>query len=137
VSIPPEPNEDIDPCIFQSSIKHNTLRELLIAGDIATSVTPLPIATSSLKWPPLVSKLCEYPGVSRSTRNDSSLYITRLGDTGIAVHPNDERYKHLVGRTAVHPFIEGRRLPIVADDYVDPEFGTGCVKSKPVAFLSL
>ncbi|KAI8632111.1 tRNA synthetases class I-domain-containing protein [Xylariaceae sp. FL1651] len=53
---------------------------------------------------------------------------TMLGDTGIAVHPKDERYKHLVGKMAVHPFIEGRLLPIVADDYVDPEFGTGCVK---------
>ncbi|KAI3323443.1 tRNA synthetases class I-domain-containing protein [Xylariaceae sp. AK1471] len=53
---------------------------------------------------------------------------TMLGDSGIAVHPNDERYKHLVGKTAVHPFIEGRLLPIVADDYVDAEFGTGCVK---------
>ncbi len=44
---------------------------------------------------------------------------TMLGDTGIAVHPQDERYKHLVGKKAVHPFIEGRLLPIVADDYVD------------------
>lgn len=57
---------------------------------------------------------------------------TMLGDTGIAVHPNDERYKHLVGKTAVHPFIEGRLLPIVADDYVEAEFGTGCVKSKHI-----
>ncbi|OAA61019.1 valyl-tRNA synthetase [Niveomyces insectorum RCEF 264] len=56
---------------------------------------------------------------------------TMLGDTGIAVHPQDERYAHLVGRTAVHPFIEGRKLTIVADDYVDREFGTGAVKITP------
>ncbi|KAI0843014.1 tRNA synthetases class I-domain-containing protein [Hypoxylon sp. FL0890] len=56
---------------------------------------------------------------------------TMLGDTGIAVHPKDERYKHLVGKNAVHPFIEGRLMPIVADDYVDPEFGTGAVKITP------
>jgi valyl-tRNA synthetase len=56
---------------------------------------------------------------------------TMLGDTGIAVHPNDQRYKHLVGKTAVHPFIEGRKLPIIADDYVDMEFGTGAVKLTP------
>lgn len=56
---------------------------------------------------------------------------TMLGDTGIAVHPKDERYKHLVGKTAIHPFIEGRKLPIVADEYVDMEFGTGAVKLTP------
>jgi valyl-tRNA synthetase len=56
---------------------------------------------------------------------------TMLGDTGIAVHPDDERYSHLVGKFAVHPFIEGRRLKIVADTYVDKEFGTGAVKLTP------
>ncbi|KEY67624.1 hypothetical protein S7711_07821 [Stachybotrys chartarum IBT 7711] len=56
---------------------------------------------------------------------------TMLGDTGIAVHPKDERYKHLVGKTAVHPFIEGRKLPIIADEYVEMEFGTGAVKLTP------
>lgn len=54
-----------------------------------------------------------------------------LGDTGIAVHPKDDRYKHLVGKTAVHPFIEGRKLPIIADEYVEMEFGTGAVKLTP------
>ncbi|EQK98237.1 valyl-tRNA synthetase [Ophiocordyceps sinensis CO18] len=56
---------------------------------------------------------------------------TMLGDTGIAVHPNDARYKHLVGKFATHPFIEGRKLPIVADEYVDMGFGTGAVKLTP------
>ncbi|KAF4979905.1 hypothetical protein FZEAL_3986 [Fusarium zealandicum] len=56
---------------------------------------------------------------------------TMLGDTGIAVHPKDDRYKHLVGKTAIHPFIEGRKLPIIADEYVDMEFGTGAVKLTP------
>lgn len=56
---------------------------------------------------------------------------TMLGDTGIAVHPEDKRYAHIVGKYAVHPFIEGRRLKIVADTYVDPEFGTGAVKLTP------
>lgn len=54
-----------------------------------------------------------------------------LGDTGIAVHPTDKRYVHLVGKKAVHPFIEGRLLSIVADEHVDPEFGTGAVKITP------
>jgi valyl-tRNA synthetase len=56
---------------------------------------------------------------------------TMLGDTGIAVHPSDERYKHLVGKKARHPFIEGRLMPIVADDYVEKDFGTGAVKITP------
>lgn len=56
---------------------------------------------------------------------------TMLGDTGIAVNPKDDRYKHLIGKTAVHPFVEGRKLPIIADDYVDVEFGTGAVKLTP------
>jgi valyl-tRNA synthetase len=55
---------------------------------------------------------------------------TMLGDTAIAVHPDDERYAHLVGRHVRHPFVE-RTFPIVADDYVDPTFGTGAVKITP------
>ena len=55
---------------------------------------------------------------------------TMLGDTAVAVHPDDERYRHLVGQEIVLPIV-GRRIPIVADDYVDPDFGTGCVKITP------
>jgi len=54
---------------------------------------------------------------------------TMLGDTAIAVHPDDERYKHLVGKHARHPFID-RLLLVVADTYVDPEFGTGAGLSR-------
>ena len=55
---------------------------------------------------------------------------TMLGDTGVAVHPEDPRYKDLVGRNAVLPLV-GRKLPIVADDYADPEQGSGAVKMTP------
>jgi valyl-tRNA synthetase len=55
---------------------------------------------------------------------------TLLGDTAVAVNPSDERYAHLVGKTIALP-ITGRIVPIVADDYVDIEFGTGCVKITP------
>ncbi len=55
---------------------------------------------------------------------------TMLGDTGIAVHPDDARYRDLVGRTVRHP-LDGRDLPIVADAAVDPGFGTGAVKVTP------
>ncbi|WP_227936706.1 valine--tRNA ligase [Alkalihalobacillus deserti] len=55
---------------------------------------------------------------------------TMLGDTAVAVHPEDERYKHLIGKTVTLP-ITGREIPIVADDYVDIEFGSGAVKITP------
>jgi valyl-tRNA synthetase len=55
---------------------------------------------------------------------------TMLGDTAVAVHPDDERYRHLVGRHAILPLV-GRRIPIIADEYSDPEKGTGAVKVTP------
>jgi len=55
---------------------------------------------------------------------------TMLGDTAVAVHPEDSRYQHLIGKHIRHP-ITGREIPIIADDYVDPAFGTGCVKITP------
>ena len=55
---------------------------------------------------------------------------TLFGDMAIAVNPNDERYKDLIGKFALLPFVE-RKLPIIGDDYVDMEFGTGCLKITP------
>ncbi|HEY6797374.1 MAG TPA: valine--tRNA ligase [Kineosporiaceae bacterium] len=55
---------------------------------------------------------------------------TMLGDTAVAVHPDDDRYRHLVGSTVVLP-LTGRRIPVVADEHVDPTFGTGAVKVTP------
>ncbi len=55
---------------------------------------------------------------------------TFMGDTGVAVNPDDERYAHLVGKTCILP-IMNREIPIFADSYVDPAFGTGCVKTTP------
>ncbi|MAP20101.1 MAG: valine--tRNA ligase, partial [Alteromonadaceae bacterium] len=55
---------------------------------------------------------------------------TMLGDTAVAVHPDDERYQDYIGKEIKLP-ITGRLIPIIADDYVDPEFGTGCVKITP------
>ena len=55
---------------------------------------------------------------------------TMLGDTAVAVHPDDERYRHLVGKQVALP-LTNRLIPVIADDYVDPEFGTGCVKITP------
>jgi valyl-tRNA synthetase len=55
---------------------------------------------------------------------------TMLGDTAVAVHPDDERYQKLIGKTVQLP-LSGRQIPIITDHYVDPEFGTGCVKITP------
>lgn len=55
---------------------------------------------------------------------------TMLGDTGVAVHPEDERYQHLIGKTVILPLMN-RDMPIIADDYVDRDLGTGCVKMTP------
>ena len=55
---------------------------------------------------------------------------TMLGDTGVAVNPNDERYKSIVGKTCILPLVN-KEIPIVADEYCDMEFGTGCVKMTP------
>ena len=79
-----------------------------------------------------------YPvvGGGRSSTDKNSLIVattrpeTMLGDTAVAVHPDDERYRHLVGRKALLPLLD-REIPIIADTYVDREFGTGAVKVTP------
>jgi valyl-tRNA synthetase len=55
---------------------------------------------------------------------------TMLGDSAVAVHPEDERYRHLIGEKIILPLVD-REIPVIADDYVDPEFGSGCVKITP------
>ncbi|MEV4614527.1 valine--tRNA ligase [Kitasatospora sp. NPDC049258] len=81
----------------------------------------------------------EVPGELVSIRygdGDESIVVattraeTMLGDTAVAVHPDDERYRHLVGTTIALPLTD-RRIPVVADEHVDPEFGTGAVKVTP------
>jgi valyl-tRNA synthetase len=77
-----------------------------------------------------------YGSVSPGADHESSIVVattraeTMLGDTAVAVHPDDERYAHLVGTTVELP-LTGRRIPIVADAHVDPAFGTGAVKVTP------
>ncbi|GMQ97169.1 MAG: valine--tRNA ligase [Gammaproteobacteria bacterium] len=55
---------------------------------------------------------------------------TMLGDAAVAVHPDDDRYRHLIGEEVILP-LTGRNIPVIADQYVDPEFGSGCVKITP------
>jgi valyl-tRNA synthetase len=74
-------------------------------------------------------------GAADGDPNDSVVVATTrvetmLGDTAVAVHPDDERYRHLVGRTVLLPIVN-RQIPVVADEHVDPTFGTGAVKVTP------
>ncbi|WP_444994423.1 valine--tRNA ligase [Aliikangiella sp. IMCC44359] len=79
-----------------------------------------------------------YPLADSAKTSDSKDYLivattrpeTMFGDSAVAVHPDDERYKDLIGQSIVLPLVN-RKIPIVADDYVDREFGTGCVKITP------
>ncbi|MDY0006969.1 MAG: valine--tRNA ligase, partial [Spongiibacteraceae bacterium] len=79
-----------------------------------------------------------YPLADGATTADGKPYLvvattrpeTMLGDTAVAVHPDDPRYQSLIGKTVELPLVK-RRIPVIADDYVDPEFGTGCVKITP------
>ncbi len=61
---------------------------------------------------------------------------TMLGDTAIAVHPEDERYQELIGKTVVLPLVD-KEIPIIADDYVDMEFGTGVVKKSHLPMIQM
>lgn len=79
-----------------------------------------------------------YPLTNGATTQDGKSYITiattrpetLLGDTAVAIHPDDERFKHLIGKQVELPLCN-RTIPIIADTYVDPAFGTGCVKITP------
>ena len=71
-----------------------------------------------------------YPGEGFSLSVATTRPETLLGDVAVAVNPKDERYAALVGKTVALP-LAGRRIPVIADDYVDPAFGTGCVKITP------
>jgi valyl-tRNA synthetase len=77
-----------------------------------------------------------YPGADGAGINGHGVVVattrpeTMLGDVAVAVNPEDERYRHLVG-THVQLPLTGRTIPVIADEYVDPEFGTGCVKITP------
>ena len=102
-----------------------------------------PLAQSALSDEEVIHKETEgklyyfkYPIVG--TTGDQTEYLTiattrpetMLGDVAVAVNPNDERYKHLIGKALMLPLVN-REIPIIADNYVDKEFGTGCVKITP------
>ncbi|OWF42659.1 valine--tRNA ligase-like [Mizuhopecten yessoensis] len=94
--------------------------------------TMLPVAgyTEKIEFGVIVSFAYPVEGSDEEIVVATTRIETMLGDTGVAVHPEDDRYKHLHGRFVTHPFVD-RRMPIVLDDFVDRNFGTGAVKITP------
>ena len=75
-------------------------------------------------------ELVEVDGARTHLEISTTRPETLMGDSAVAVHPEDERYKHLIGKTVWRPFPRAE-IPIIGDEYVDREFGTGCLKVTP------
>ena len=110
---------------------------LIYRGDYIINWCPrchTALADLEVEYAPHIGKLyhIRYPveGTDTFVTVATTRPETMLGDTAVAVHPDDERYRHLVGKFAILPLV-GRRIPIIADAYVEREFGTGCLKVTP------
>jgi valyl-tRNA synthetase len=122
--------------LFRAGLIYKDKRLVNWDPDLLTAISDLevePIETKGHLWH------LRYPiEGAKSDPADPSTYIvvattrpeTMLGDTAVAVHPDDARYKHLVGKNVILPLV-GRRIPIIADEYSDPEKGSGAVKITP------
>ncbi|KAF7261463.1 hypothetical protein EG68_00986 [Paragonimus skrjabini miyazakii] len=121
-------------CALRSAISDIEVDKLELSG---RTILPVPGYDKPVTFGVIVS--FAYPLVPQPGDPVEGLHLvvattrleTMLGDTGVAVHPDDTRYKHLVGRLIQHPLLPDRQLPIVADTFVDRDFGTGAVKLTP------
>ncbi|KAM7538822.1 hypothetical protein Aperf_G00000051237 [Anoplocephala perfoliata] len=128
-------------CTLQSAISDIEVDKVELTGRTALSVPgytkPVVFGVlSSFAYPIAGKFMCIIEYYECESNEELVVATTRLetmlGDTGIAVHPEDPRYSHLIGKYAIHPFaVPERRLPIVADTFVDRSFGTGAVKLTP------
>ena len=89
-----------------------------------------PLAEGGTVGAPPVSGMADASGAMSYVVVATTRPETMLGDAAVAVHPEDDRYRHLIGREVILPLV-GRRMPIIADDYVKSDFGSGCVKITP------
>uniref|UniRef100_A0A673LLA7 Valine--tRNA ligase n=1 Tax=Sinocyclocheilus rhinocerous TaxID=307959 RepID=A0A673LLA7_9TELE len=94
------------------------------------TLLPVPGYKEKVEFGVLVSFSYKVEGSDEEVVVATTRIETMLGDTAVAVHPNDSRYQHLKGKMVVHPFCD-RKMPIVFDDFVDMNFGTGAVKITP------
>lgn len=114
-------------CTLKSAISDIEVDKMELTGRTLLSV---PGYNEKIEFGVLVSFAYPIENSDQEVIVSTTRIETMLGDSAVAVHPNDERYKHLHGKFALHPFC-GRRLPIVCDDFVDINFGTGAVKITP------
>lgn len=114
-------------CALRSAISDIEVDKVEVSGRTFLSI---PGYTDKVEFGVLVSFAYRVEGSDEEIVVATTRIETMLGDTAVAVHPNDERYKHLHGKFVVHPFCD-RKLPIVTDDFVEREFGTGAVKITP------
>ncbi|KAI9053487.1 hypothetical protein LZ554_002442 [Drepanopeziza brunnea f. sp. 'monogermtubi'] len=112
---------------------NTSLSNLEVVNKELTGATKLDVPgyDKKIEFGVIVHFKYEIEGTDEKIEVATTRVETMLGDSGVAVHPDDERYKHLVGKMAIHPFIPGRKMPIVADTYVEKDFGTGAVKITP------
>uniref|UniRef100_A0A915A9X0 Valine--tRNA ligase n=1 Tax=Parascaris univalens TaxID=6257 RepID=A0A915A9X0_PARUN len=114
-------------CTLRSAISDIEVDKIELSGRTLLSV---PGYSKKVEFGVLVSFAYPVEGSDEEVVVATTRVETMLGDTAIAVHPDDDRYEHLIGKFCKHPFVD-RRLPIVADSFVEKEFGTGAVKITP------
>ena len=114
-------------CTLKSAISDIEVDKIEIPGRTFLSV---PGYTEKVEFGVLVSFAYKVEDSDEKIVVATTRVETMLGDTAVAVHPEDPRYKHLHGKFVVHPFCD-RRLPIVTDEFVERDFGTGAVKITP------
>uniref|UniRef100_A0A8C1WJD4 valine--tRNA ligase n=1 Tax=Cyprinus carpio TaxID=7962 RepID=A0A8C1WJD4_CYPCA len=114
-------------CTLNSAISDIEVDKKELTG---RTLLPVPGYKEKVEFGVLVSFSYKVEGSDEEVVVATTRIETMLGDTAVAVHPDDSRYQHLKGKTVVHPFCD-RKMPIVLDDFVDMNFGTGAVKITP------
>uniref|UniRef100_A0A9J8A9M6 Valine--tRNA ligase n=1 Tax=Cyprinus carpio carpio TaxID=630221 RepID=A0A9J8A9M6_CYPCA len=114
-------------CTLNSAISDIEVDKKELTG---RTLLPVPGYYEKVEFGVLVSFSYKVEGSDEEVVVATTRIETMLGDTAVAVHPNDSRYQHLKGKMVVHPFCD-RKMPIVFDDFVDMSFGTGAVKITP------
>ncbi|XP_044001066.1 valine--tRNA ligase isoform X2 [Aphidius gifuensis] len=114
-------------CTLKSAISDIEVDKIELTGKTLLSI---PGYKEKIEFGVLVHFSYVIDGTNEKVTVATTRIETMLGDTAIAVHPNDKRYTHLIGKFAIHPFCD-RKIPIIADDFVEMEFGTGVVKITP------
>ncbi|KAG5856232.1 hypothetical protein ANANG_G00005860 [Anguilla anguilla] len=114
-------------CTLNSAISDIEVDKKELTG---RTLLPVPGYTEKVEFGILVSFSYKIDGSDEEVVVATTRIETMLGDTAVAVHPSDQRYQHLKGKSAIHPFCD-RKLPVVFDEFVDMSFGTGAVKITP------